>query len=121
MNRGETLNVVIIVAFVCGALLLLSRTRAQRVSPGRFERLSVDSYWNKPTFWDGTSMKGMNADVVAFDTATGQICVTNSEPLLIGEETTLTLGPNGVEPLVDVKTGRPTIRKLPFCDDLARQ
>jgi len=74
MTRGEAINVVVVVLFVCGASLFLEHTlKPGRLTAGRFERLGEGSYWNhQPT------VNWKDADLAAWDTATGQICVSQT-------------------------------------------
>ncbi len=118
MSRAESLNIVLVVAFVSGALFLLFRFGPQKAAAQRFELLRADSY-NQPLSLDGTHASGW--DAVAFDTATGQVCITNSQPLLATGGPIMIQGPDGrPEPLIDPATGRPQTRRLPSCSDLAK-
>jgi hypothetical protein len=87
---------------------------------GRFVHLAEASVWSDTSKYGYFGLNIMGS-ALAFDTATGQICLTNAEPELVGLHPVLVPGPDGKpEPLADPNTGQPQMRKLPICSELAR-
>jgi hypothetical protein len=87
---------------------------------GRFVRLGDGPVWRSDM--DKFGYRSLNTVdfALAFDTATGQICLTNADPELVGELPVMVVGPDGKpEPQIDPNTGKIAMRRLPHCSDLA--